>query len=270
MKKESKILALLLVSLFLISFLSYFVSAKDSQAPSSSAAVKTVGEKIKSFFSNINPNTSGLSNDVKLGISKILLTILVILLVYSIIAFVPVIGDKPAIAGGVSIIVGILSFIFVKPEDIQGILVTYEALGVILTTVLPLIIIITFTIKLREKSPGMAVFVNKLIIAGFAVYVGVKWWTLPNNATLSWVYPITFIVSLIWLFLERWIYWKIFAAALSGNTEEFKQGTITLNEMKIRELQEKYDKAENETERRILQQKINQLKKANEKLGKIK
>ncbi|MEM3405373.1 MAG: hypothetical protein QW117_00130 [Candidatus Pacearchaeota archaeon] len=256
MKKISKIFTLLLISLFLITILINVVSAQTAE------------DKIKSFFSNINKQTSGLSNDVKTGIAKILLTILIILLVYSIISFIPIINTNPGIGGLISVIVGILSFIFVKPEDILGILVTYEAMGVILTTFFPLVIIIIFTVRLREANAVMATFVNKMIIAGFAVYVAVKWFTLPVNAVMTWVYPITLIVSIMWLFLERWIYWKIIGSALSGNTEEFKKQTIVLNEMKIRELQEKLDKAVTEKEREELQKRIDQLKKNNKKLKK--
>jgi hypothetical protein len=276
MKKGSKFLALLLVSVFLISFLSYAVyadAASDAAAKATAdakAKTQTMGEYIKSLFPSTGSKDFGLSDNTKAVISKILLTILVILLVYSVVNFIPLLNAKPAIGAWVSIIVGILSFMFVDLNDVMVILTTYEALGVVLTTILPLIIIMTFTIQLRKAEPSMAVFVNKLIMVGFIVYVAIAWWSIPvASAKFAFLYPLTIIISFIWLFLERWIYWRVFGAALAGNTEDFGRGTITLNEMKIRELEEKLDKASDPSEIKILTDKIKKLKVANTALRKI-
>lgn len=158
--------------------------------------------------------SKGLSDDTKATISKFLLGILVVLIVYSVTAFLPFFPeDKPSLQWIFSIVIAVLGFMFISAGDIKYILTTYEALGIMLASIIPLIILLTFTYKLREKQPAMAGIVNKILIIGFIIYAGFKWLftdITPGQPTptLSWLYPVTVITALIWLGIEKKVWEK--------------------------------------------------------------
>jgi hypothetical protein len=204
MKKAGKVFALSILTIFFLAIISsVFVSAESNS---------TVGKEIVNWLSNTGVS---ISEPTQNFIAKALLMTLVILMVYSISSFIPIFPeDNEWIPWVISIIVGFLSFVFVSSENIKLILNNYEALGIVLTSILPLIIIIVFNVKLRESSVTAAGFFNKLIIVGFIIYLGVKWINtsisnIDPMPELVWVYPLTVIVSVIWLLIEKKL-WKYF------------------------------------------------------------
>lgn len=196
---KKRILALSLLTILLIAFVAVKVSAEPT----------SVAEDIGNFFSKLFSGEK-VDDNTRLGISRILLIILVVLLVYSVTDFLPFIPqNKEGIKWLIAIIVGLLSFMFVTMDSIRYILVNYEALGVMLTSVFPLIILMVFTIKLHENEPGIAIIVNKLLIVGFIIYAIWQWISIrTNDNSMAWIYIITILISLIWLFMEgtiqRW------------------------------------------------------------------
>jgi hypothetical protein len=216
MKRSGKTLALFLLSFFVISLLSTsLVPAPDhSTTDSARAAVSagaqqttTLGERL---FGPLVKSSTGLSDEAKASIAKILLTILVVIFVYAISTYIPVFPkEQPSIRWIFAIIVGVLGFLFIKPEEIAAITKPYEALGVALTIVIPLIILITFTVRLREENKKIAAVVNKPLMIIFFIYVMYQWISLaiPDNSpnpAWAWAYPIGAVLSLIWGFwLEK-------------------------------------------------------------------
>jgi len=139
--------------------------------------------------------------------------------------FIP--RDKEYINWLISIIVGILSFIFVSPDNVRLILINYEGLGIMLTSLFPLLIILVFTYRLREQNASAASIINPALIIGFLIYVGLRWWNFkPVNQDLvpelKYLYPATFIATIIWLFFERVVSKWIFRRKLRGGIDEFK------------------------------------------------
>jgi len=190
MKKEkTRILSLVILGLFLVSILSSFVIAK------------TGSEYIKDLLAG------SISEDVQGIIAKILLMALVALLVYSIAGAIPFVPDNDTIRWAISIVIAVLSFLFISVDNIKYILVNYEALGVALTTFIPLVIILIFTFEFREKKPELAGIINKLIILLFALYTGFQWFNIEFSGTappaMFWAYPVTLVLTLFWLFIEK-------------------------------------------------------------------
>jgi hypothetical protein len=137
--------------------------------------------------------------------SRILLIILVVLLVYSIAGVLPFIGDSPNkefIKWSISIVVAILSFIYVTEETVRALLVNYEALGIMLTTIIPLVILIAFVIQLSRESPFTAHIVNPILTVGFVAYILIRWVSIPASP-LRIVYPITLVLLIIWLIFYK-------------------------------------------------------------------
>jgi hypothetical protein len=144
-----------------------------------------------------------MSDETKGGISKILLIVLVVLLVYSVAEALPFLGgDKEGVRWAFSIVVGILSFIFVSTEMVMTILTTYEALGIALTSFVPLIILMVFMWQLKEDHAAIAGFIKNPVYILFITYLVYKWiFTLEENP-LQIIYLVAAITALIWMFVE--------------------------------------------------------------------
>ncbi len=215
MKKEMKLVCISLALLFLLTLVTSVANAK------------TVGDYIKEGLTAI---TTGNNAEIASGIFvKILLMILVALLVYSVSDFLPFMGEKDSVKWLISIVVAVLSFLFVKEGSIQYIQGIYESLGIALTTFIPIVIIFVFTAKFREKhfekSPVMVLIVNKGIGILFGLYMLVRWLTLTVNTDveteLLWVYPLTAALLIVWMvWLEDWVTFRIFKEKMKGEYEE--------------------------------------------------
>lgn len=229
MKKESmRILSIILLSVILLSLIAGIVAAQNEEenleaaTQAATTATQTAGDKIAEWWDKVSFK---FSEETKAMISKLLLIALVVMLVYSVMSFIPFFQKEP-IKWVASIIIGILSFLFVSADNIRYILSTYEGLGIILTSVLPLIILVAFTLKLREASWtkdnafGYAISgaLIKVVILGYIAYVGIRWVNLSfftplieptKTPELIYLYPIMFVLGLLWFFIEQYIFKKL-------------------------------------------------------------
>ncbi len=159
MKKTGKILALSILSLIIISLFIVVVSAA------------TPLEQLTEFFKSIN-----LSGGGGLFSAKILLFLLVTLIVYAISAAIPFLSDTKNVwvRFGISAIIGFLSIMYLAPEEVYSILLSYETMGIVLTTFIPFVIFLVFTIQWNEKKLEYSWMISILWIA-FAVVLTMKY-----------------------------------------------------------------------------------------------
>lgn len=206
--KKGKILGLFILGLLVIAFLASVITAAEVNGQTN--ILNEAGNSIKAFFAS----SSFFSDEAnKAGFSKFLLIMLLVLIIYSASDMIPFIsGAGEGIKWTVAIIIGLLGFMFVSPENVKFILTNYEALGVTITTIIPLLVILGFTVKLQKDHPTTAVFVNPLVLILFSLYCFMKWitiyWTPGEVPELAYLYPIALILTIIWLFINgtiaRW------------------------------------------------------------------
>jgi len=234
MKKETtKILAFAILGIITISLLAGIVSAQGNEEANRQATAETgksMGERIVDWWST---STLKISDQSKTLLSKILLMALVILIVYSITAFLPFVPPgKDYINWLIATIIGILSFLFVSADNIRYIVTNYEALGVMLTSVLPFVVLLVFSYKLRENNPSIANIINPALFIGFLLYVGSKWLTYKPSENvipeLAYVYPLTVGLTVIWLVFERRISHYFFKKELLGDREKYERMNETM------------------------------------------
>lgn len=123
-------------------------------------SAETGFEAIGSWFSNIlgGVNLGGatdLFSNQTLN-TQILLFLLVTLIIYSIADSIPFLESKGWIAFGVSLIIGALATLFLKSQEINTILLSYGALGIGLTIVVPFIAAAVVSKKVYEKGHVIA------------------------------------------------------------------------------------------------------------------
>jgi len=148
-------------------------------------------------------------NDQKM-IAKILMAILVMLLVYSITDSMPFIGDKnkEGVRWAFSAVVAILSFMFVSMNAITALLTTYEAMGIALTSIIPLLILASFSWKLYDNHKAIGMVIVRPLFIIFALYMSGKF-IFNLELGYRWMYLLAAAGSAIWAFWSADIFKKI-------------------------------------------------------------
>lgn len=142
-----------------------------------------------------------------------LMAVLVVLMIYSLISFFPLFGDSAGIQWTASIIIGILSFLYVDVSRIQELLIAYEALGFVISGVIPFLIILAFTVKIETDSR----YQGKNAVFGYLISNGVLWVFLfyilynalfvDDGKYITWFW-ILFLILILWMFLKKKDYWQ--------------------------------------------------------------
>lgn len=214
MKKGVNVLGLVILGLFMFSVLASVVSAA------------TPLQQLTSFINSLSVHFVGI------GFAKVLLFLLVLLLVYSVATFVPVIKDqKDWVKFGISAIVAWLSIMYLVSEEVYSILLSYQTLGIVLTTFLPFAIMLVFTIRWNIETPEYF-WVSSALWIAFAVVLTMKyvmgvfdWWTgQPSSIGLFGIlaYLFTFVACLVLAWRGQALSMWFMTKELMGSVAKFK------------------------------------------------
>jgi len=199
-KREYKnILFVALCSLLFIGLFVGLVSAESNSAESNSA------ESNFDKLVNLLGSKSSVTMPTSDSIAKFLLVFLLVLVIYSVSDLLPFINEKESIKWIISIVIGVLAFMFVSASVVKAILHNYTAMGIVLTSIIPLLVVWAFTYKLRTKMPEAAPFVNKIVVMGFIIFALYQWLSMPTNsegAEYGFLYILAIIGAILWLFTE--------------------------------------------------------------------
>ena len=200
-----RILVVALVGLFLLSLSASFVSAE-------SLFEKFFGENAETIYSDWLGG-----GDFNTNLAKVLLTVLITLIVYSISSKIPGLknlfeGSKWFLGVIFSVIIGFLAMAYITPDEVYVIVMSYSALGFALGAGIPFIVLLFFTITLATEHEGGAkgVFLRKILayalwvgFAGFMIYriffVDAGDTTSAIYSTLNWIILIVTIGVVIFL-----------------------------------------------------------------------
>ncbi|MBS3081750.1 hypothetical protein J4416_02305 [Candidatus Pacearchaeota archaeon] len=234
---NKKSIGLIFVSLILFSFVAGIVSAQSSWWQNlfggGSSAQSGVFEPVKDLFTNWE------KGNLDVNIAKYLFWLIVTLFVYSVVGFIPVLNDK--LHGSVkfilALIVGFLSTAYITPSDVYTTLAGYSALGFVLSALLPLIVLLFFSIEI-SKGDG----VGGLMISKFMWFALIIFWvwklvdgmfgfttggTRVINLTQGWIYIGVIAFAVIWLlFLEKQFLKVLFKAEGKSYIDELNANTI--------------------------------------------
>lgn len=169
MKKAGKVFALILFSILFVSLISTVVSAAGEW----SGAFRTLFTDWSG--GNLGANTA-----------KIFFFVMVSLLIYLLLS-----GIMPKNATIVMILSGIVSFLataYITPSEIYSILISYSALGLTLTTLVPLAIL--FGLTYRAASTGnvqmaMLQYFGWILFAVYSVYRFIYDWAYAQEGSAA-------------------------------------------------------------------------------------
>jgi signal transduction histidine kinase len=226
-------------------------------------SAKTIGETVKGL-GDVLLQIPGINTILyQIGgidsLPSLLLAALLLMVIYSILDSFPLVGkNNKGIQWAISSIVSILAFLYIDANTIQTILANYEIMGVVLTSIIPFVIIIFFSVKLEQDNPRVASFVNPPLAIIFIFYSFYKYWNLENNV-LSWIYLSTLVLSLIWLIFRKRISSMLWKYTLNTTTDELKESEKLKIQLEIRDLQAKYRNV-SANERKRITNEINRLR----------
>lgn len=226
--KQKRLFAGILFALVVLSSLLVIVSAAD--LPFKAQGTVTIGEQIKEAISKVTKNADAGSFISKLAGSQtfvhILVFLLVALILYAVIPWIPFLGDNTFVSIAISIIAAILATLYLNPTEIAGVLYPYKALGLVLVGILPFCAVVVISKKLHEKNYA---FLSKLFWIAFAVVLGAVLLSAPvsgENAWVGWVYIIIFALSILMIFIENWVWFRIFKMTLKGEASASQMSLI--------------------------------------------
>lgn len=209
--KEKRILALFVLFLLALSFVPAIVVAQDAPTtrPSDDRTVggdifdsaSSGGEDVGGFFSGIyNDFFKNRANKFAQSpaFGQFLLFILIALVIYSVGEFLPFLEGKDWVAGGIAIVIAALSTLYLTPQEVYSILLTYSTLGITLTIILPFLAISAISFRARDK--GKSEFLGKFLWIVFLVVLTMKWITSDPEQVGTfgkWIFPLMFFGALI-------------------------------------------------------------------------
>lgn len=220
MRKE-RVIGLFLLGLIVLASLSFFVSADDPPAPQSAGGEKTVGTTLwedfgklfsfdddwntffdKPFFKLDNSNGSG-------GFAKLLVFLLVFLILYALTPILPFFDERNWVSFAVSAIVAILSTFWLTKQEIIASLLAYNALGLVITGIVPWFAIAVISKRAHEKGYPM---ISKVLWIAFSILVVVRLFSGITDYNLKWAYFIILACTFVMLLWEHKIFYLLYKA----------------------------------------------------------
>ncbi len=137
------------------------------------------------------------------NIAKYLLWALVSMLVYGVSDKFPGLKGRDLIKVPFALIVGFLSMAYITPVEVYSMMTAYSAMGFVLSSVIPFLILAFFTFDLagKEGEPKEKVTYNviaTLMWVGFSLFMVVRAFTAPEGSgVLTWGLAIAAIVMAI-------------------------------------------------------------------------
>lgn len=220
---KKRVFGLFLFSLLVISFLSFnidFVSANENINTGDRSVGEGLVEDARDFFSG-GSFFSGAKDSV--FFAQFLLFILVALIVYALSESLPFLkGAGSYVKGGISIIIGILSVFFLQDTEIYGILLSYGALGIVLTGVIPFILMAVFTARLTAEGYN---FISRIIWSVFGIVLFFRFLAAPEgeiDGGVRILYFVLFLLVIGMLIWEKTIVGKMAKEKLDNKIDKFK------------------------------------------------
>jgi len=110
------------------------------------------------------------------GFAQFLFIALMFMLIYSLITFTPFISE--GLQFPISLVISILAFLYIDSATIEMLLTNYEAMGVVITIFIPILILLAFTFRIyykahvgeSERSPFYAKLFNMIFLIFFGIF----------------------------------------------------------------------------------------------------
>jgi len=219
------VLALLLIPL---------ISAAGEFDQASEIITKVIDSTL-GFITPVMENIIGDYSSSEFFFAKILLLILLSIIIKTVLDKTPIGEDNKKISLILAIIVSVLAIRFMSQNEfIESVLIPYGTLGIAITTLLPIVIFFYFVHNTKIGNFGRKVFWTIYGIVLFVLWIS-RAQELPSTA--NWIYLLSFIAVIIFIFLDKSIHGYFGLADI----RKFERQD---NKKRIREAKEELEKLE--------------------------
>jgi hypothetical protein len=213
---NKRVIVFLVLGIFAVSLFAGVVSAQTSTGSSGGSALDRIADLLEKLFKkDINVSVKDPADSS--WFPKTLMFLLVALIVYSVAQFLPFMGDNEYVKWGISVIVGIMSIFFLDSEQIATILLSYKAMGIVLTGIVPFVVVAVIAKKLNE---GEHRWISKFMWIGLFVVIATLWATAKDIGDFGfWTYLVISIICLGMVFWEKKLWEYLFKKKMEGSVE---------------------------------------------------
>jgi|SRR3989344_801283 len=227
-KKIHILISLLILSLLLSPTISAATSDFEEVKYQMTRAIEFVLGALSPFFEYI----IGEYNTSDFFFSKILLFILLVVICKNVLDRTPLVEHNKKISLVISIIVSIIAIRFINENNFfEAIFIQYGALGIAITTILPMVIFFYFIHNTKIGTYGRKIFWTLYGITLGAIWI-LKSSEIPEVA--NWIYGLTLLAAIIFIFFDKSIH-SYFGLS------DFKKYEKDSNKKKIWELKKQLD-----------------------------
>jgi len=247
MKKDvsQRILLISLCSILLISLFAVVVSAADTPAPVNlDQQTATARAWMSGFGQSLGDQLKPLFQDQSL-LTKLMFGILLWMVIYTTIE--SIFGSGRWTTWFIAGLVTVISMIAIPGDFLGAIMLSYGAMGAAILTVIPFMIILVFTVKVRSLLVGRLIWIF-FCIYYFAIAI-YEWLNAGYWTDASIVYGASVIAGLVIFFLIGSIRKAIFKGQMSSVKESGNQVVSKaklLHKLQAQELESSYAQGENQ------------------------
>lgn len=210
-KNTKKILTFSVLGLFMFAFAMTIVAAAvpETTAITGNAIQDAIQDPIKDLF------TKWEGGQLSTNIAKYLFLALLAIILYSLSSVLPFLSDQNEwLKWGFAIIVGFLATAFITPEEVYLLLVSYGAMGMVISSVIPLIILFFFTYELEKKNKRFGSTLTTMVWVGFVIFMVyrlIAGWASGNiDAWGFWLFIIVIVASIAFILYKDKLFDRIY------------------------------------------------------------
>jgi len=265
MKKAGRLLGHFLLGIFASVFLAGIVSAADNP----------VSNAITSIANLFSGNYTTFGDFLKaLFVPEILFGVLIFLIVYAIVEFLPFIKDRGnGLKVAISIVIAILAGGFVDKNIYIGIINQYEIVGVIISFYIPFLLLFYFMKNFIPNSK----LLQRIIWIGYAVLIIIADWSNADKiaasssaSAIKVLYWIIGIAAAAMAVAYSWITSKLWAEELKEATNIARNEEIEEANLNYRKILDLMQHAQTIEERDKLQKRLDKIRSNISKMEKTK
>ncbi|MEI6849933.1 MAG: hypothetical protein WCK29_02760 [archaeon] len=164
MKKSGKLLSILLLGLVLSVSFSFLVSAAVEGFGNSAGVPQVIKDAYHGWSAGV----------IDPGFAKILIFVLILLIVFLILENINLFGEHGKnnwIVWTISAVIALLATAYLVPAEVLALLISYSALGLTLTTLIPLALLIGFSFRAARSGNSGLIIIQLLTWIIFGLYM---------------------------------------------------------------------------------------------------
>lgn len=194
---SKKTVGIFVLSILFLSFLSTFALAQGIGSK--------IFDPIKSMF------TDWEEGNLSINIAKYLLTGLVFIFVYGVTKFLPIVkGLNKYIQFLFALVVAFLSMAFTSSSDLYAVMVSYTAMGFVMSAIVPMMILIFFSIEMSKENFGSKILARFMwflfvVVMAYKLIEGYSSDQIKGNMLIAYIAVIVFTILWIWKFEKKFV-----------------------------------------------------------------